>query len=79
MKPLPPARERELIRLADQLNALDLSGLNPVQGMVKVMGVLFEDNPLMNWDDVKSFSRSPINAIHIHRSRRLDRRRSEIV
>ena len=33
MKPLPPARERELIRLADQLNALDLSGLNPVQGM----------------------------------------------
>ena len=53
MKPLPPARERELIRLADQLNALDLSALNPVQGMAKVMAVLFEHNPLMNWDDVE--------------------------
>ncbi len=30
MKPLPPDRERELIRLADQVNALDLTGLNPI-------------------------------------------------
>jgi hypothetical protein len=35
MMPLPPNRERELIRLADALNGLDISGLNPIQGMVR--------------------------------------------
>ena len=53
MMPLPPNRERELIRLADAFNGLDFSGLNPIQGMVRRWLRCSKATP-MNWHDVET-------------------------